>query len=250
MNKTQIKIGLYTSFLLILTLCLFCSCGLETYVVMEAPERVVHTPSITNKSPDANYFEFWTKENGEYPSDFKFLGTDVYYKIYSNSSTMSLETESLNSLASNSTSNVNSASRMIETYGYKSLVSTNYHDSPLIKAANSNRRVYIRLTDYFDIYAAEITVDKAYLGGASKKTIPVRNISDNTTFNFGKDNKKYLPLSGDADVKYTTVDEGEEGTWYVAMYAVAVGRDATYANYYSNILSLGAVAIDENSENN
>ena len=53
-------------------------------------------------------------------------------------------------------------------------------------------------------------------------------------------------MQSDEDVK----GRASNGIWYVNMYAVSVGRDASYTPYYSLVCHLGSVAIDENSEDN
>ena len=55
-----------------------------------------------------------------------------------------------------------------------------------------------------------------------------------------------LPVSGDEDVDWqTSVPEGDEGKWFVDMYAVTVGRDATFTYSYSRVLHLGSVTINQ-----
>ena len=56
-------------------------------------------------------------------------------------------------------------------------------------------------------------------------------------------------VKGDEDFNCSDTAD-EEGKYYVAMYAVAVGRDSTFQTFYSNILYLGSVTIDGKSENN
>lgn len=266
MKKAQNKILNFCK-LNFLFMCFFCfnnvSCGLDTYIVMEEPLDgigPVNNIQYSNIDKTSNYFEFVTHES-DYTEDdilgkseFKFLGTEVYYKIYSNTTTLDNEVNTLVSLSSSSTSKANASTKLVNPtssggYGYVPLKATNYYGSPLIKATGKNQRVYIRLTDYQSIYDSKITVDGHYLNGSASKTVPARNVSDESTFNFGRDGTKDLvPLSGDTDVKYTTVTEA--GKWYVAMFAVGVGRDTTFSTYYSNIAFLGSVTIDENSYDN
>ena len=87
MNKAFCKKRVFLSFLLTGCLILFnLSCGLDTFYVIDAPHHNEHIPEWDN--PDIatdSYFEFWTVDK-DYDS-VKFLGTDVYYKIYNQFST-------------------------------------------------------------------------------------------------------------------------------------------------------------------
>lgn len=234
------------------------SCGIDTYIVVEAPTQTINAPSYSSIEHSDFGFEFWTYETpfqnqDQYPSDFKFLGTEVYYKIYSSSSTMTSEVSSLQSLASSTTTSASAPTKLIENYKYKSLKSTNYTSSPLVKPSEDlhNQRVYIRLTDYqsADEYSSKITVGGEYLGGSTVKTSPLRNSSEVRTFNFGrKGNSDKVPASDEEDVNNGS--SSSDGKWYVAMFAVALGRDVTYTTYYSNILYLGSVMIDSETEDN
>ena len=42
----------------------------------------------------------------------------------------------------------------------------------------------------------------------------------------------------------------EDDIYYVALYAVAVGYDNSFTNYYSNVLYLGSVPINAAEEDN
>lgn len=259
MKIARLKKIYNSRFALLFLLGLICltnlSCGLEVYILMPEPvATVTKEPNIDNTDTGEKYFEFVTNESSEEYAglgDFKYRGTEVYYRIYSSSSILSTQVSTLESYASDSTKSANSYDKLI-SYGYKVLASSNYNDEPLIKASadSSNQRVYIRLTDYYNQqeYSARITVDGNYLGNSSSVTVPLRNGSDGYTFNFGRSGTyDKVPISGDSDVNYSSNDEN---TWYVAMFAVALGRDSTFTSYHSNIQYLGAVCIDANSENN
>lgn len=221
----------------------------DTYIVVEAPIMTINSPTYSNIDKSDNYFEFWTwetpfQDQKQYPADFKFLGTEVYYRIYSSSSTMTSEVSSLQSLSNSSTTSASAPEKLIESYKYRPLKSTNYTSSPLIKPSEDlhNQKVYIRLTDFqnADEYSAKITVDGKFLGGSEEKTVPMRNLSISKDFNFGK--KDSIPLEYDEDFCFNS--SYEDGYWYVAMFALAIGRDASYTSYYSNILYLGSITID------
>lgn len=241
--------------------CLFFilnSCGLDTYVVVKSPISVGKEVNYTTTDYSNMYFEFNTNEDmgTYYPSDFTFLGTEVYYKIYSNSSTLTSEVSVLQNLAGSTESSANAADKLINPttnggYGYKALKASNSNYSPLIPPKYTNfQKVYIRLTNYQNIeeFSARITVDGKPIGLANTKSVPIR--SDNAmSFDFGRNGSKDgVPLSTDGDVKYTT--SNSTGNWFVAMFAVGVGRDVTYTTQYSNILYLGSVTINSRKTDN
>ena len=57
-----------------------------------------------------------------------------------------------------------------------------------------------------------------------------------------------IPASDDVDTKFSSTSQSND-VWYVAMFAVAVGKDTNYTPVYSNILYLGAVTIDKSMIN-
>ena len=239
MNKTFCK----KKYLLILLfagcLILFNSgCGLDTFYVIDAP-YVYHEPLYSSIDHSESYFEFSTVENRY--EGIKFLGTEVYYKIYDSSSRLSSEYSNINAAATSENATNQSADRMIETYKYQPLRSS---DNPganiLIPDTGDNRKVRIRLSNYNDVYEAEFTVAGTKLG------IPVRSISKNPVFSFkeliGTD---FLPKggdNGDSDYSYTNTT-GDISEYYVCMFAVAVAQDVTYTRQYSNVVYLGSVTI-------
>jgi len=226
-------------------------CGLDTYEVIDAPEQVYNAP-VYDSTYDRRYFEFRTYEtNISNYSSITFLGTDVYYKIYNNHETAESEANSLVSTSNNTETSANAASRLMETYSYQQIKVAGNSSSVLIPENGTNQRVYIRLTSYQNDpdLAARITVDGNLLNGAN--SAPLR-FEDNLNFDFGrsdKNAKSKVPVSNDKDVKYSSTTS-EEGKWYVNLFAVAVGRDVTYTNNYSNILYLGTVCIDEKEYDN
>lgn len=249
-------------FCLLLITCLFLfntGCGLDTFYMIDAPYSVIHQPTYDNIDYSYRYFDFWTNETVEIEG-FDFRGTEVYYKIYNNYSQMSSEISTLQSLANDSEKNVTAADKMINPtdsggYAYKELKVSGKYESPLIPATGVNQRIYIRLTDYQSMpdYSARICTiqdgEEKYLYESESKTIPVRNSSDIRTFNFGRSGQyDTLPTKDDNDVKIDTENKSEY--WYVAMFAVAVGYDYTFAVYRSNILYLGSVRIDATSQDN
>lgn len=244
-------------------LFLFFGCGLDEYYVLDAPLTAMNTSSVTSANYesqtayDSAYFQFITNEDRgnkvytEADSAFKFLGTAVYYKIYSDYSKMNSEISSLSSLNS-STNESAAASRMIETYNYKQLACKNSSVTPLVSGTGTNKKVKIRLSNYHEKKSSEFSA-KIYIDEI-EVDVPVRNVDRKTTFDFGRSNEdgysdNEIPQDGDSDVTYGTVSK-DGSMWYVSLYAVAVGRDTTYSTYYSGVLHLGAVAIDSNNKDN
>lgn len=238
---------------LFLFACLYffnTSCGLDTLIVMYDPATTVNVPEYDNIQFQENYFQFETKEY-EY-SGLKFLGTEIYYKIYNNYLELETERSRLQSLANDDETSLNSANTLTETLKYQPLRATLYKEEPLIPAADpvSNQMVYIRLTDYQNLeeFAAKITINGENLSGTENKSQPVRK--EGNTFNFGRngtDDK--VPVEND-DADYKKGEFTKDNTFYVCMFAVGVGVDAAYAPHYSNITYLGTVPIDSSTVDN
>lgn len=257
MKKACIK-SLRLSFMAFTACFIFLntSCGLDTYFVMDYPiDAIEKEPQYENTQFTETYFDFWTNENTDYPNEYMFLGTDIYYKIYSSSSIMSSESGNLRDISTKSETSSKAPEKLMNTvssggYGYQKLKATNCKDSPLIKPGKGNQHVYIRLTDYQndEAWASKITVNGQNLSGSAATTKPIRFEND-YSFNFGrKGEKDKVPLSDDLDVKYSS--SPTNNTWYVCLFAVAVARDASYVNYYSNIVCLGSVAINDSVNDN
>src|SRR5574344_1019152 len=272
MIKAGTKGEHYSTIVVLLVACFFLaftsSCGLDSYYVLDAPLSDGHTAEYSTTDYTSKYFSFLTYENGtnaDYltsSSEFKFLGTEVYYKIFNNYDTMVSYQSAVSSL--NSTSYYSSAAeKMIDTQGYKPLRLSTGSITPLIKATGSNKYVYIRLTDYdtSDDFQQGICV-----GGSAMKSydstnalqyngtavFPRRYINSKYTFNFGDTSNTEtgkVPAKGDEDVCWSDTTT-TEGTWYVHMYAVSLGRDTTYTTSYSLVLHLGSVSIIQGSTNN
>ena len=59
------------------------SCGLDTFVVVEPPYSIGVGPNVDTEDYSYKFFQFDTNcDLSGYPDDFVFLGTNVYYKIY------------------------------------------------------------------------------------------------------------------------------------------------------------------------
>ena len=231
------------------------SCGLDTFVVVEPPYSIGVGPNVDTEDYSYKFFQFDTNcDLSGYPDDFVFLGTNVYYKIYTNSNDLIAQTSALNALSEDFETSANVASKLIydNEYLYQPLQVMNYPKQAALVPATDivNQNVYIRLTDYQDIPNLEsrITLSGKPLYNSSTRTIPVRNVG-NYTFNFGRTGDfDKVPEIGDVDVCGSSVPS--DGIWYVALYAVAFGRKVTFEEDYSNIVYLGAIAINANSPDN
>ncbi len=248
----------FLSFLTVASPCLFLSCGLDTYYVMDRSPSAGHVPAYTEDDPAGKYFEFFAAQNSNVGNEeFRFLGTAVYYKIYSSSSTMLSNHNSIEAV--NDSTNYSAAAERMLNYGYQELYTAGGSKSPLVPNGQEGAHVRIRLTNYYESNATEenwwSNVARIEIGG-SNIGIPRRSLGQNYSFDFGRYNKAEYsnnginydaPASGDEDFSGSPPSNGK---YYVDLYAVAVGRDTTFTTYYSNVEYLGSMTIDANSEDN
>ncbi len=241
-------------FLFLLTGCflfLTISCGLDVVYFIDPPNYPTHKPEYNSEFAE-RYFEFKTNESNS-SDDFNFMGTEIYYKIYSRYDDSSVSTDlvserdSLYSL-SVSDNTTTAYTKMTETYGYQKLwcydeESKSYKDCR-VPYTEDSKQVKIRLTDYQDVFPS-------YISYGDEKFLPVR--VNKKSFDFGRNGENDAkPEKGgtDSDLSYTDFDSGYENTFYVALFAVAVGRDISYTLYYSNIVYLGCVPVNSLEEDN
>ncbi|QTQ14490.1 hypothetical protein HRQ91_08500 [Treponema parvum] len=225
----------------------FQACGLQEYFALDPPVAY-HTPAHNTTNYLERYFRFGTAANNN-SGGFVAEGTAVYYKIYSSYSEMNSHISSVNAL--NTLSNGSAAARrVIETYSYKPVGTSAGSRTPLI-ANNGAQTVYIRLMSYGTDanYSSKVII-----AGVEQSWKPVR-YDNRRTFEFGRGGNAYpnhennvVPVIGNDDVHGSTAPS--DNVWYVNMYAISVGRDASYTPYYSLVTWLGSVAIDAGSENN
>lgn len=258
-------------------LLFFSGCGLEEYVYIVGPRILNHTSNYETAA-DERYVEFTTEETAN-AGKTQFQGTAIYYKIYNNHSDMSSQYSSITSLSS-STNESAAATRMIDSYKYKQLGLSDNYDSPLIENAGVNRRIYIRITNYYDKTSnsnkallivgdsdvnkfrnnPEDVYDSATNPGGYRIRGTPRRVGNKYSFDFGRakspyENAEYnkTPSSDDNmdDFKESSsFSESKDGVYYVDLFAVGVGEDENFTRYYSNVLHLGSVAVDSNSEYN
>ena len=243
------------------------SCGLEEVLTIEDPIVTYNNPLYSSADPLTWYFNFApSSDDGE-----SFLGTEVYYKIYNNYSTLLSERSSI--LAVNSSTNSSAAaSRMIETYTYQPLgTSANTNNVVFVPVEDGTGRIVIRLKTYRD-GLGEVPADEtstayneyvenkktryyyeACIGQLSgteysyKDYVPMRNGNaksfDFFDYNETKNSVNVEPSAGDTDYKQSS-SFSEENCYYVQMFAVGVAIDSeTVSNSYSLVLDLGSVPI-------
>ena len=255
----------------------FPGCGLDVFVYLDSPYNPGHTALYTSSNGEDNYFWIQTaessSENQNYinaASDFKCLGTAVYYKIYNSHSRMLSVESTISSLDASTSSQTTVADKLIDTYGYKPLkLKTRGLRDPLIQASGTDQYVYLRLNKYGseEAFSDALAILNRSIHNLSELTdsetvydYPRRYINDRYGFNFCEDDKREdlpddstidfspLPISDDEDVDWqTTTDSDDEGKWFVDMYAVTVGRDATFTYSYSRVLFLGSITIDQSA---
>ncbi len=248
-----------SKFLLLFSL-VFTGCGLVNTFTVDGPVSVIHEPSYSSSDYDQNYFEFISALNSNSGNtEFIFLGTAVYYRIYTNLSTMTSMQSSISAV--NTQSNYSAAAERMISYGYKELSTSSGSIQPLVSgSALTGKYVRIRLTNYQNSpdYKADISISSSNNYSAPIKIYtPRRATGTKYTFDFGRRNDSAysetstisydLPKSGDEDFESGSVSNN---MYYVDMYAVAKGRDNTFTTYYSNVLHLGSVPIDASKSDN
>ncbi len=250
------------------------SCGLEEIFTVEEPTVVLNAPLYSSSDSLTWYFSFKpSDDNGK-----AFIGTDVYYKIYNDSSKLSSDRSSILSVNTSSNS-TEAAKRMIESYGYQPLgtsiatgyavfVPKNLEDSENNEEDSENNKklnsIVFRLKTSLS-YAGDsdsASADDRYKSHACigvkentkylyKDYIPFRN-GNRKSFDFfdSDENDKNrtrdaLPVYGDSDYSCNESDKDKSfDEYYVQAFAVGVAfNDQTTALSYSLVLDLGSVPI-------
>lgn len=243
----------FFSVLCIFTGIFFLSCGLDEIISVSEPSVTYNNPLFSNSDPLTWYFSFKTSsDSGNY-----FIGTEVYYKIYNSSSTLTSERSSILSV-NTSTNSSAAATRMIETYSYQSL-GTNISTENSVYFPEKGSSVIFRLktsksADASTAYSADRYRYHACVIGPSYNThyyIPYRN-GNRSSFDFfdaDEDDKNkvrdVLPVYGDGDYKCAESDKGKTfDEYYVQMFAVGISiNPETVSPSYSLVLDLGSVPI-------
>lgn len=214
---------------LIFFLALLFSCGLDVYYFIEPP---INSSAIQNPTdPAQQFFTFTTQDSINTDTgvvgNVKFLGTQVYYKIYDDLDILLKQKNQIDSVNSEYSEN-----------GYNKLLSLNFqklnsnpYSDPLIKksSTNSNQKITIVLQEN-SYNQPTIEVDDTKIG------IPLRY--DLSTFDTTSGNG----FSGEDTEEKTDSSENSEN-YYVLLYAVSVGSVNLSQRVYSSILSLGYLEI-------
>lgn len=231
-------------FLFISCLCVpaLLSCGLESSHYVDSPILAGTSPSYGNADRSLQFFSFRTAADTSSGS-FSYLGTEIYYKIYNNTSVMESRQSRIESLSDTSKRD------SLVSYGYKTLnLAGTAAPTPLIGAGGVY--VYIRLSNYNTAnspdYKAVVCTSSSpmtrYEGHATVIGIPRRSVNSSFGFDFGRDSSNPVPSSSDAD--YYSSSATSAGTYYVDAYAVTVGEDtADGSKSYSGTVHLGSISI-------
>ena len=231
----------------------FAACGLDQFYLLEEPTDTYNEVYADTTDYMRWYVDFLTNEtaNSEYyPSKrnaFTFLGTEIYYKIYDSTATLSSHKSRVEAV-NKSDYYSNAATMLIETFKYQTLgTDPGGWSSPFVECSEKNTRVRIRLMSYDDMnedLRAGVRFD-----GADKGIVPRRNDS-RYSFDFFNKAEERPPQSNvepaDGDSDYWRTGSGSPEAYYVQLYAVAVGRDGNYTPSYSLVLDLGTIPILKN----
>lgn len=252
-------------YLFVFFLPLFFGCGLDNFYYLDPPLHGGHVAYYNSSEDILNFCSCLTNESSSTgvnymyfgASDFYFLGTEIYYKIFNNISTLQSVESSVSSMISNTSSYTSAVDYLIGSRGFKTLGVSDGKISPLIKPSSgrTNQYVYIRLDNYNDTdYRSGICVgnsssnkwtEEKSLKVNGKNVTPVR-YGTGCGFDFSRTGKNNSPIpkKGDDDVEFSETPT-EDGVWYVLMYAASVGRDTNYSESYSQPYLMGELAIRE-----
>lgn len=222
---------LMKSFYIMICSLLVYSCGLDTVIYLESP-NIRHNNYDSND--DSNkYLEFETSES-ENESMLDYVkGFEVYYRIYERKEDRASDYSAIYSYNEDNPSA--SATYLVETKKYKRLAvsGASSNDRPLIKKANTNRKVKIRLSEYgseaigFYIDGAKVGVPRRQDSKEFKKD----DISNTAEDVFP------VPSSNKSDVP--------DDYWYVNMYAATYGADKSFKPLYSKLEFIGFLKISK-----
>ncbi|MDE5776086.1 MAG: hypothetical protein K2H67_04325 [Treponemataceae bacterium] len=133
------------------------------------------------------YFEFYAAQNSNAGnSEFRFLGTYVYYRIYSSSSTMISNHNSIEAV--NNSSNYSAAAERMIGLGYRELNT----DKGILSPFAAGTRVHIRLTNYKEKDSGEIGNKAQIIEIDNNGTViaidgfPRRSRGNSYSFDFGR----------------------------------------------------------------
>lgn len=216
----------------------FSSCGLPVYYIIYPPVN----PGSPTDIQDGRYFSFKTADQVNKTTDI-YRGIDVYYKIYNTENDRNLDIQQIQAVNSEFSQ---SGFNKMQGLGYAKLSSEpKLHNSSdvLFDKEDSDHFIKIRLFDEGpednNRYEAGFESDKISFNTGSE---PIR--LNGNSFQFADEN---LPIQGDTDYKHKS--EAESEFFWVAAFAVSVGRDGFFQAYYSSLLPLGSIKIPKDTSN-
>lgn len=205
----------------------FSSCGLPVYYIIYPPVN----PGSPTDIQDGRYFSFKTADQVNKTTDI-YRGIDVYYKIYNTENDRNLDIQQIQAVNSEFSQ---SGFNKMQGLGYAKLSSEpKLHNSSdvLFDKEDSDHFIKIRLFDEGD-YKAGFKSDIVHFNPKSK---PIRSNEKNFQFD------EYVPAQDDADYTHNKKEDESDFFW-VAAFAVSVGRDGFFQAYYSSLLPLGSIEI-------
>ena len=253
-KRSLIKKTFFKKLFCLLPLYSLLSCGLDSILTIDPPIVTYNDPLYSSADFTTWYCSFLTTETSNLNlSSANFLGTDVYYKIYNNYSSLNSQRSAI--LAVNSASNnTASADVMINTYGYKQLgMNPSLGYSVFVPYTGLNRQVKFRIKKYTGStdsdLGAYISLDGGFLTSGDKFVVPFR-YGNTKSFDFFDDdeddvyrNRDVEPSSGDSDYNYSS-SASASNTYYVQFFAVAAAFDTENCGMaYSLVLNLGSIPI-------
>lgn len=211
--------------ILVLAICIVAlsACGIDSYVYLNSISAVTHWPGETQDDLQ-NYLEFSlpNSQNNDY---LEFKGYEIYYKIYSSESKKSTDLNNINTVNENNPTTIHSY--LTNTKKYQRLSSsTRRSEKPLIRASNSNDKVYIRLLN-----------DSTFTVGGEDLGVPSRTQNGF----YDKDFSYSTITTGEVDVD--TSAESSPELWYVQFFGFAYGLEGGVYSIYSSVCYLGTLTI-------
>ena len=244
------------------------SCGMEVVYSISEPMVTYNNPLYSSSDPLTWYFSFKTAAESD-NSDLSFNGTDVYYRIYNNYSSLNSQRNAILSVNSESNGNA-AATRMIDTYKFQQLGTSTQNDKAVFFEGHNNSRVILRLKNYQNGISStsagyeELMKNRYTLnacvgyyanseasGYTYESYIPYRNSAVGAKsfdfFDYDSDNtdgtRDVEPVSGDSDYEYSSTFS-ESDCYYVQLFAVSRAWNTnTVSPVYSLVLDLGSVPI-------
>jgi len=208
--------------------CFFLfGCGLETVVVIEAP--TTNYGSSIYSTTDALYWycDFVTREidNNEL-AGATFIGTEVYYKIYNNYSTLQSHRSAV-SAVNTSSNNTAAATKVIESYTYQRLnVNPDQGNAVFVPATNSDKRVYFRLKTHKGSTGIQFRAAISYPYGDGYASYLGYTAAGNTTYLYTKATDTWTDSAGNP-VDYNDIN-------FVVPYRTVSGGNRSFDFFDDN----------------